>query len=282
MLKKENMESKNVLPPLPSSNWPSYLKKNLPTYNQMSNEFSQKRPPDSYEINNLYASSDLQKDKLIQNNNYMNVIFGKEQNVSNDALSLAYKHTIKQYADSPVDKNTILGNFSVDSFVPKKEATKDSLLKTFSDQRKYYEGQIDSDTEIFLKTRPTHNLISTTFYNKKATEGGQSVRYNHVRGQNELLPNVPDTFIPHENLSSRTFAPTGQGERTRSIPLNYSIYDVDPRQVPIHESTASFKDEPLDLPSTYQMFSFNNKSAVENDDGYENLKPLFESIKIRM
>jgi hypothetical protein len=185
----------------------------------------------SHQLNRMFTGADLKADELTLNNNYMKLIFGGKPS-DLDNIQLAYNHTIRQMADTPIEADSLLENMNPDAFVPVGEASKDSMLEAFARARQFYPNESISDAERFLKTRATHNLISTTYYNKRLTGDGQSIRHNHVRGQNDLLYRA-DTrhFYPTENLSSRTFAPDGNGEE---VPLDAeAVYGIDPRSIKV-------------------------------------------------
>lgn len=185
----------------------------------------------SHPLDRMFTGADLKADELTLNNNYMKLIFGDKPS-ARDNIQLAYNHTVRQMADTPIESNSLLGVTNPDAFVPVGEASKDSMLEAFARARQFYPGEVVSDAERFLKTRATHNLVHTTYYNKRLTSDGQSIRNNHVRGQNDLLYR-PDTrdFHPVENLSSRTFAPDGNGEEA---PLDAeAVYGTDPRSVKV-------------------------------------------------
>lgn len=191
----------------------------------------------SHPLDIMFTGSSLAADAVLLNNNYMNAIFGGEQGPK-DNIQMAYAHSLRSMAEAGIESSSLLENMNPLAFVPVGEATKDSLLETFAKERDFYAGAVDSDAERALKTRPTHRMIATTFYNKKLNAAGQSIRYNHVRGQNDLLerPQTSDTFRPFENLSSKTFAPDENGGE---VPLDYAaVNDHDPREAPVPSAGA--------------------------------------------
>ena len=181
-------------------------------------------------------------------------------------------------AEAPVSKDSLIGHQNPLEFVQGEEATKDSLLRTFAEQRKFYKGAVDTDAERFLKTRPTHKLIATTFYGKNITQSGTSVRYNHVRGQADLInrPMHLTKFRPIENLSSKTYAPNGDGGE---VPLNYeNTNGLDPRAV-------SITDEPrYDVGAIPEQYNFNTVGGYPGRDvdsymfDFAEQNPTFSSL----
>lgn len=246
------------LPPLPSSKWPAYMLNNPGIRNDekrniraLETEFKRSAEQgyfQSHQLDQMFTGADLRTDDLTLMNNYMKIIFGGKPDDSRDNIQLAYNHALRQMAEAPTQKDSLLGHQSPLAFVPGEQCTKDSLLKTFAEQRRFYKGAIDTDTERFLKTRPTHRLIHTTFYGKNLGFNGMSGRFNYVRGQNHLLyrPTNLQNFKPIENLSSRTFAPDGMGGE---VPLDYeSTNGLDPRAVDITNEPRTSVEEP---PATY-------------------------------
>mmetsp|Transcript_102 Transcript_102/g.248 ORF Transcript_102/g.248 Transcript_102/m.248 type:complete len:305 (-) Transcript_102:1073-1987(-) len=183
----------------------------------------------SHPVSQLYTSHDLAKDQWTLSNNYMRVIFGGDVNDSEDNIHLAYNHAIRDRAEAPTLREKTLYELNPSDFVPGEESPKDALLKTFEEQRRYYKGAIDDDTERALKQRPTHRTTHTTFYGKQVTQQGSSARFHLLAGQHGHLQYRPDTsnFTPQANLSSRTYAPTEDG---REVPLYFALErDADPR-----------------------------------------------------
>lgn len=286
----------HAIPPMPKAEYPSYM---IDTPAVMQNEAKNVRALQdfykhsvkqgyfqSHPYDQMHLGSDMRIDELASQNTYMKLIFGGKPD-KYDNINLAYNHSIRQMAESPVEKDSIVDQQNPLKFVSGAECDKDSLLKTFAEQRQFYKGAVDTDVERFLKSRPTHNLVSTTFYNKKANTAGQSLRYNHVRGANDLIYESDDSikgFYPQENLSSRTFAPDGKGGR---VPLNYqNIYGPDARLVPISEDARFPAPEPIqefsasDLGLYYgnevnrYLFNF----AEQNNPSFQQ---LFEQYKPR-
>lgn len=251
---------KNI-PKLPEAKWPEYMLKNaevgkdevanieglLNLQRSVNEGYFQSHPYDQ-----MHLGADMKLDELAHSNTYMKLVFGGKPDPKKDNIDLAYNHSIRQMAESPVEKDSILGYQDPLMFVPGAECDKDAILKTFEEQRRFYKGAIDTDTERFLKARTTHNLTTTTYYGKKISQFGSnsvgtSERYNHVRGQNDLLnrPHPGPDFRPDGNLSSKTFAPNGEGGE---VPLNYeNVYGLDPRAI-------SITTEPrVDVPEVMQQ-----------------------------
>lgn len=180
----------------------------------------------SHPLSFMATAADLNTDQANLSNNYMKLIFGGADQ-EKDAMHLAYNHALRQMAEAPVTKDSLLGQQNPLSFVEGEPATKDSLLRTFAEQRQYYEGQIDTDAERALKTRATHLDTHFTYYGK------DQGRFNHVYGQAHLLhrPTNLENFRPFGNISSRTYAPDGEGGE---VPLDFALEnDFDPRAAPI-------------------------------------------------
>ena len=228
------------LPPLPSQKWPSYMLNNpgiendeRRNINELRTEFERNATMgyfQSHMLDQMFTGEDLRVDDMTLQNNYMKLIFGGEPDPGRDNIQLAYNHAIRQMAEAPTQKDSVLGHQNPLDFVPSGEVTKDSLLETFAKQRQFFKGVIDTDTERFLKTRPTHRM---TYYGKNLGFNGESGRYNKHRGQASLLnrPRNLQGFKPYENLSSRTYAPDGMGGE---VPLDYeSTNGLDPRAINI-------------------------------------------------
>lgn len=220
----------------------------------------------SHQYDLMFTGQGLAVDQVVLDNNYMKLIFGGEPGPL-DNIQMAYDYTLRQIAESPIERDTLLSHMNPLSFVPVGEASKDSLLETFAKERQFYAGAIDSDAERALKTRPDWRLISTTTYGKKLTATGGSIRNNHVRGQNDLIyrPMNLENFRPYENLSSMTYAPDGNGGE---VPLSeIAVYDVDPRDVPVPGVSAApaVVDEPDH--TDFGMY------AGQNADAYAPLPP---------
>jgi hypothetical protein len=254
--------------PLPESQWPSYMLRTdridkrdneqgiskLEHYYDRSTESAYKQ---SHPYDFMFTGGDLKVDEQTLNNNYMRLIFGGKPG-PHDNIDLAYNNTIRQMAEAPIEKDSILGHQNPLEFVPGEEATKDSLLRTFAKSRNFYQGAVDSDAERALKTRPTHRLISTTYYGKNQK------RYNHVRGQASLLdrPTQLENFKPNENLSSRTYAPTGDG---REVPLDYeNTNGLDPRAIRVAGDSSKI-NAPSSAPQAYNFTDTGNYPGREID-----------------
>lgn len=267
--------------------WPAYLRKNkvddggnLPEMYQKSTvrAYQQSHPYDSQ----FYPAEDLKIDEVQLNNNYMKLIFGGKV-LPNDNMHLAYNHTLRQMAEAPVERDSLLGNENPLSFVEGAPATKESLLETFAKQRQYYKGEVDSDAERALKQRPTHRLVFTTFYGKKQQ------RTNHVRGQAHLLnrPIMDGSFKPMENLSSRTYAPDGLGGE---VPLHPElVYGPDPREVSVTgEAGKQMAPRRADHPSewvdmgNYAGREIDRQHLSFNTDDNSAFASIFRQFKKRM
>ncbi len=253
--------------PLPSSQWPAYMLnthkrdenegraiKQLESYYKRSVEtaYQQSHP---YDV--MFTGSDLKVDEATLNNNYMRLIFGGKPGPA-DNIDLSYNNSIRQMAEAPITKDSIIGQQNPLQFVEGEQATKDSLLRTFAHSRQFYKGVVDSDAERALKTRPTHRLISSTYYGK------DQKRYNHVRGQASLLnrPTNLENFKPNENLSSRTYAPDGMGGE---VPLDYeNTNGLDPRSVRV-DGEAGKMTAPMNVPQYYKFTDVGNYSGREID-----------------
>ncbi len=209
---------------------------NAKTFDYLLNDFKRNATEgyfQSHPYDQIFTSKDLATDEWTLSNNYMRLIFGGKPDPKTDNIHMAYNHTIKQRAEAPTLKENTLYEMNPLSFVQARNSNKEDLLKTFQDGRQYWKGQIDSDTERALKQRPTHELIHTTYYGKDVTSGGQAGRFNYVTGQHGYLQFRPNTdnFFPYENLSSKTYAPMGNG---KEVPLKYeNVYGDDPRRIPI-------------------------------------------------
>lgn len=232
----------------------------------------------SHPYDQIFTAKDLATDQWTLSNNYMRIIFGGKPDPKTDGIHMAYNHAIRQRAEAPTLKENTLYEMNPSSFVESKQATKESLLQTFADQRQYWKGQIDSDIERALKQRPTHEIIHTTFYGKDITEGGQAGRFNYVAGQHGHLQFRPNNknFYPYENLSSKTYAPMGNG---KEVPLSYqNVYGSDPRRIPIDHQPK------IDAPSPAATFNFNDATNYAGNEvsrylqNYEQKDPPFASL----
>lgn len=265
------------IPKMPQAVWPSYMLDNSGVRNnevqniEALEDYFERTTRSGYfqshPYDQMHMGEDMKLDELAYQNTYMKRIFGGKPDPKRDNIDLAYNHAIRQMAESPVDKDSIIGNMNPLSFVPYQECDKDAILKTFAEQRQFYKGAVDSDTERFLKARTTHKLTATTCYGKKINISGQSMRYNHVRGQNDLInrPTELGGFKPDGNLSSKTFAPNGEGGE---VPLSYeNVYGPDPRVIKI-------TDEPqYNVRTPPEQYNFNDLGLY---NGNEIDRHLFE------
>lgn len=235
------------LPEIPPAKWPSYMRfdegakvdeeaaiKDLIDYynRSVTAGYFQSHP-----YGQMHMGQDMKLDEAALANNYMKLVFGGKPDPERDNIDLAYNHALRQMAESPVEKDSLLGHQNPLAFVPLGTCDKDAILETFKKQRQFYKGSVDSDAERMLKTRPTHNLIATTCYGKDITWNnkgtGASARYNHVRGQADLLnrPTNLQNFHPWQSLSSKTFAPMEDGGE---VPLNYeNAFGADARAIKV-------------------------------------------------
>lgn len=231
----------------------------------------------SHPYDQIFTGKDLAIDEWTLANNYMRIIFGGRPDPKTDAIHMAYNHSIKQRATAPTLKEQTLYEMNPLSFVEANPTTKETLLQTFQDQRQYWKGMIDTDTERALKQRPTNEIVHTTFYGKNVTPGGQAGRFHYLAGQHGDLQFRPDNskFFPHENLSSKTYAPMGDG---KEVPLDYNnVYGDDPRQVPIDH-------QPKIIPTPAATFNFNDTGSYPGREvdryvtNYVEKNPPFASL----
>jgi hypothetical protein len=227
-----------------AATWPAFMKPSDESVNQAGlqqlkdfHRSSSAGYEQSHPLDIMFTGSSLAADAVMLNNNYMKAIFGGEE-AAKDSIQMAYAHSLRAMAEAGIESDSLLERMNPLAYVPVGEATKDSLLETFANGRDFFAGAVDSDAERALKTRPTHRMIATTFYNKKLNSAGQSIRYNHVRGQNDMLerPQKLENFRPFENLSSKTFAPDESGGE---VPLNFAaVHDHDPREAQVPRAGA--------------------------------------------
>ncbi len=230
----------------------------------------------SHPFDQMYTSHSLAVDEATLNNNYMRAIFGGNSDPAKDSVHMAYAHASQQNAEAPTGR--VLYELNQSSFVEGKQATKDSLLETFADSRRYFAGQIDTDAERFMKARAGHELTEVTFYGKNVSGAGQAGRFHHLAGQHGHLQSRPNTegLMSWCNLSSRTYAPDGQGGE---VPLVIQgERGADPRTVPLtNELRAAVPDTPL----TFNMNDTGSYAGAETDryiQTYKDTNPLFTSL----
>lgn len=232
----------------------------------------------SHPYDQIYTGKDLAVDEWTLANNYMRIIFGGRPDPKTDNIHMAYNHSIKQRATAPTLKEQTLYEMNPLQFVEAQPASKESLLETFQKSREYWKGMIDTDTERALKQRPTHDIVHTTYYGKDVTSGGQAGRFNFVTGQHGYLQFRPDNrnFFPHENLSSKTYAPMGDG---KEVPLDYqNVYGDDPRKVPIDHQPK------VQAPTPAATFNFNDTGSYPGREvdrylqNYVEKNPSFASM----
>jgi hypothetical protein len=242
-----------ALAPIEPAKWPAFMNtrtkeaeaRGLGLLEDFYNKSAESGYKQSHPYDLMFTGQGLAVDQVVLDNNYMKVIFGGQEGPL-DNIQMAYDYTLRQIAESPIERDSLLSTMNPLAFVPVGEASKDSLLETFAKGRQFYAGAIDSDAERALKTRPDWRLISSTTYGKKLTASGESVRNNHVRGQNDLIyrPTDLENFRPYENLSSKTYAPDGNGGE---VPLSATaVYDMDPRDIPVPgvDAAPEVVDEP--------------------------------------
>jgi hypothetical protein len=219
--------------------------RNEEVYERLVNDFERNAVEgymQSHPYSHMYTGQSLAVDQITLNNNYMRLIFGGRPDPDRDNIHLAYEHANRQIAEAPTLQEFTLQNMNPNDFVEGEEATKDSLLKTFQEQRQYWKGPMTSDTERALRQRATHGTTHFTFYDKKITNTGAAGRFHLVRGQHGHLQHRPDTseFFPRENLSSYNYAPMQDGGE---IPLDFGLAaNPDPRAVPITVQPRTFPE----------------------------------------
>jgi hypothetical protein len=176
----------------------------------------------------MYTAQDLATDQANLNSNYMRLIFGGN-NAPEDYSELNYKHTTRDLAENVVNAENTLGLQTELQFTPgTTEVTNEALLTTFAQQRQFYKGRIDTDTERFMKSRGgLPELQHTTYYGKR------NGNFHYLAGQAapiEYAPNI-ENYNPVENLSSRTYAPMGMNQ---TVPLYAeNVFGIDPRAVAV-------------------------------------------------
>ena len=230
----------------------------------------------SHPFDYMYTSHSLATDEATLNNNYMRVIFGGVSDPSKDNIHMAYAHATNQNAEAPTGK--VLYSLNQNDFVEGKQATKDSLLETFAESRRYFAGQIDTDAERFMKSRAGHELTEVTFYGKNVSNAGQAGRFHYLAGQHGHLQSRPNTegLKSWQNLSSRTYAPDGEGGE---VPLVIQgERGVDPRSVPLSDELRAVVSDP---PRTFNMNDTGSYSGAETDrylKTYKEDNPMFMNL----
>ncbi len=285
------------LQPLPMDRWPDYMLNNQSVhYNEEQDikdikKYFERSVENGYEQAQPYApmftGPDMALDQVAHNNKYMKLIFGGKPDPITDNIDMAYNHSLRQMAEAPVTKDSLIGHQNPNEFVPGTTATKDSLLKTFAEQRRFYKGTVDTDAERMLKTRPTHKLIMTTTYGKNLGQDGSSGRYNTQRGQwgnHQFRPKHLEKFRPFENLSSRTYAPDGSGGE---VPLNYeNTNGVDPRIVEITKEKRISVPDPKGVWAWKDLGSYAGNNVDQYMFNFADTDPgfagLFHQFKPRM
>tara|TARA_R110002153_G_scaffold88286_3_gene217566 strand:+ start:1787 stop:2704 length:918 start_codon:yes stop_codon:yes gene_type:complete len=281
------------LPKLPSQKWPDFV---MSTQDLKTDEVEDIKKIKKYHRSEkigydqaqpyapiLSMSGDMKIDELAHQNKYMKIAFGGIPGPL-DNIDLAYNNALRQMSEAKTYKDSLIGNQNPLDVVENQQATKESLLETFAETRRFYKGAVDTDAERAMKTRPTHRMIATTFYGKDITKGGlEAGRFHTVRGQFgdlQYRPTHLQDFKPIQNLSSKTYAPNGLGGE---VPLNYSNTNgVDPRTITLTDEPRvppSFNPNAVDLTNysgsavDAQLFDF----ASENPT----LTQLFHQFKPR-
>ncbi len=229
----------------------------------------------------MYTAQDLATDQANLNSNYMRLIFGGN-NMPSDYSELNYNHTTRDLAENVVTSENTLGLQSELDFTPgNTEVTNEALLTTFAQQRQFFKGRIDTDTERFLKSRGgLPELQHTTYYGKR------NGNFHYLAGQSapiEFPPNITN-FSPYENLSSRTYAP--MTEKGQTVPLYVeNVFGIDPRAVAV-------TNEPRYIVSESGVFNSNDLGAyygnevdriIEvNRESNGPMESLFNTFKPRM
>lgn len=196
--------------------------------------YDQSHPYDQVFRPGAPTGAGLAEDEWRTNGNYMRMIFGGAEPPAADNITRAYALASGAALEAPTVKHTALGELRPADFVPGARADKDSLLQTFAACRQQGGGHVDSDAERFLKSRPTHNMVHTTFYGREAAPGTNApLRFHHIVGQSAHVQFRPDTsrLRPTQDLSSKTFAPMENG---RAVPLRAElVYGDDPRAISV-------------------------------------------------
>lgn len=233
----------------------------------------------SHPFGYMFTAQDLATDQVTLDNNYMRLIFGGETDPEKDMIGGAYKHAYSQRAEAAVTQGSVLEDMNPLNFVEGEQDTKDSLLRTFAEQRRFFKGQIDTDAERAMKTRAGHELVLTTYYGKNLDQNGRSGRFHYTTGQHGHLQHrqAPGDTKSWWNLSSRTYAPDGEGGE---VPLVFqNVMGLDPRTVPIDNNEVRVVAQ--DPPHTY---NFNDMGLYPGKevDAHINTKtrenPTFEQL----
>lgn len=187
----------------------------------------------SHPFGQMFTAQDLATDEATLSNNYMRLIFGGKTDPDKDMIAGAYKHALKQRAEAAVTQGSVLENMNPLDFVEGKQDTKDAVLQTFAEQRRFFKGQIDTDAERAMKARVGHEIIETTFYGKNVHDNGMAGRFHYTTGQHGHLQyrQPPADTKSWWSLSSRTYAPDGEGGEVPLMIQNQ--LGLDPRTIPI-------------------------------------------------
>lgn len=220
----------------------------------------------------IYTSHALALDEATLNNNYQRLIFGGQPDPVKDNIHMAYNRALRARAESTVARETTLENMNPLQFVPAEEATKDSVIETFAKTREYHKGQLDTDAERFMKSRAGHELTQVTYYGKN--QG----RFHYVAGQHAHLQFRPDSsnFKSWCNLSSRTYAPDGDGGEVPLVIQNQN--GLDPRAVPLSHELRSVNPEPMGMFNLNDTGNYPGRDVDQYVQNYDNKNYLFEQL----
>jgi hypothetical protein len=189
----------------------------------------------SHPYSQMFTAQSLATDEASLSANYMRQIFGGMGDPSQYETHRAYEHAAKQLSEAATHRSNTLRELNPAAFVGAGPSTKDSVLRTFAEQRQFYKGRVDSDAERALKQRATHDIVHTTYYGRPGSRGG---RFHGIVGyidKPEFRPVVGADFRPYAYLSSRTHAPREDGG---TVPLSIQAeMGDDPRLVPIDDAT---------------------------------------------
>jgi hypothetical protein len=231
----------------------------------------------SHPFDQIYTAQALAVDQATLSSNYMRCIFGGQEDPAKDALHMAYTKAQLARAEAPTGR--VLYELGQADFVEGAQATKDSLLETFAQTRRFFKGQIDTDAERFMKNRADHGITQVTFYGKNVDEAGGAGRFHRTAGQHGHLQYRPDTTgMPGWwGLSSKTWAPDGSGGE---VPLIIAATDAssDPRQVPLTSELRVAVGDPV------RTFNMNDAGSYPGRDvdrfvrDYTENNPQFEDI----
>lgn len=231
----------------------------------------------SHPHDQMYTAQSLAVDQATLSNNYMRIIFGGQEDPAKDSVHMAYKHATQLNAEAPTGR--VLYELGPLDFVEGETATKDSLLKTFEESRRFFKGQIDTDAERFMKARAGHELTQVTFYGKDVSSAGQAGRYHNLTGQHGHLQYRPNTegMTSWGNLSSKTWAPDGSGGE---VPLMIQNEDrsSDPRLVPLTNELRVAVPDPVRTFNMNDAGSYPGREVDRYVKNYTEDNPVFENL----